>query len=65
MTQPDGRPPSDWGARPRLLDAFGLDFKQEDVDFAIPHIREDLPFCLDPFLLWKSDKDEYIHLTDR
>lgn len=42
-------------ANPRLTDALGLELIQEQVDFAIPHLQEDLPFALDPFLLWKSD----------
>jgi hypothetical protein len=29
------------------------------VDFVVPHLREDLPLYLDPFLLWKSDEPEY------
>lgn len=40
---------------PRLNDAFGLPFSQDDVPFLIPHLREDLPLCIDPFLLWNSD----------
>lgn len=44
---------------PRLSDVFGLIIRQDEVDFVVPHLREDLPLCLDPFLLWKSDKPEY------
>jgi len=39
---------------PRLTDALGIPLAQEDVEFAIPFIDEDLPFSVDPFLLWKS-----------
>ncbi|HUY51180.1 MAG TPA: DNA-3-methyladenine glycosylase 2 family protein [Streptosporangiaceae bacterium] len=38
---------------------FGLVIRQDEVDFVVPHLREDLPLCLDPFLLWKSDLAEY------
>jgi hypothetical protein len=31
-----------------------LAVSQEQVDFAIPYLDEDVPLCLDPFLLWKS-----------
>jgi hypothetical protein len=40
--------------RPRLNDYFGLPFTQEEADFAIPFLDEDLPLYVDPFLLWKS-----------
>ncbi len=43
---------------PRLTDAFGMAIKQEDVPFLIPHLEEDLPLCIDPFLLWKSSAAE-------
>ena len=49
-------------ANPRLSDVFGLTIRQDDVDFAIPHLREDLRFSLDPFLLWKSNNPDYIEL---
>lgn len=49
---------------PRLNDQFRLPFNQDDVDFLIPHLLEDLPLCIDPFLLWKSDKAEYIALHE-
>lgn len=50
-------------ANPRLTDAFDLDFTQSEVDFAIPHLREDIPLYLDPFLLWSSDApgDQALH----
>jgi hypothetical protein len=44
---------------PRLVDYFGLNFTQDDVDFAIPHLQEDISLYLDPFLLWKSDRADY------
>jgi hypothetical protein len=47
---------------PRLSDVFGLVIRQDEVDFVVPHLREDLPLYLDPFLLWKSDDPEYRRL---
>lgn len=47
---------------PRLSDAFGLVIRQDEVDFVVPHLREDLPLYLDPFLLWKSGDPEYRQL---
>lgn len=44
---------------PRLSDVFGLVIRQDEVDFVVPHLREDLPLYLDPFLLWKSGDPEY------
>ena len=44
---------------PRLSDVFGLVIRQDEVDFVVPHLREDLPICIDPFLLWKSDRSDY------
>ena len=40
--------------RPRLTDYFNILVSQEETDFAIPFMDEDIPFCLDPFLLWRS-----------
>jgi len=40
--------------RPRLNDYYDLPFTQDEVDFAIPYLDEDIPLYLDPFLLWKS-----------
>lgn len=40
--------------RPRLNDYYNLPFTQEEVDFAIPFLDEDVPLYLDPFLMWKS-----------
>lgn len=51
--------------RPRLTDHHGLLFAQEEVDFAIPFLDEDIPFCVDPFLLWKSpsQQDNALHVA--
>ncbi|SHN74268.1 hypothetical protein SAMN04487896_3438 [Paenibacillus sp. ov031] len=49
--------------RPRLNDFHDLPFTQEEVDFAIPFLDEDIPLYLDPFLLWKSPsmQDNALH----
>lgn len=51
--------------RPRLNDFFGLPFTQDEVDFAIPFLDEDVPLYLDPFLLWKSpsQQDNALHTS--
>lgn len=51
--------------RPRLNDHYNLPLRQEDVDFAIPFLDEDIPLYLDPFLLWKSPSqmDNSLHST--
>lgn len=51
--------------RPRLNDYHRLLFTQEEVDFAIPFLDEDIPLYLDPFLLWKSPSqmDNSLHST--
>jgi hypothetical protein len=51
--------------RPRLNDFYNLPFRQEDVDFVIPFLDEDIPFYIDPFLLWKSPslQDNSLHLV--
>ena len=51
--------------RPRLNDFHNLPFRQEDVDFVIPFLYEDIPFYIDPFLLWKSpsQNDNGLHLS--
>ncbi len=51
--------------RPRLNDFHGLAFTQEEVDFAIPFLDEDIPLYLDPFLLWKSpsQQDNSLHTS--
>jgi hypothetical protein len=49
--------------RPRLNDFYCLPFTQEEADFAIPYLDEDIPLYLDPFLLWKSpsQQDNSLH----
>jgi hypothetical protein len=51
--------------RPRLIDYFNIPITQEEVDFAIPFLDEDIPLFLDPFLLWKSpsQQDNSLHLS--
>ena len=51
--------------KPRLNDYYDLPFTQEEVDFAIPFLDEDIPLFLDPFLLWKSpsQQDNSLHTT--
>ncbi len=51
--------------RPRLNDFHNLPFSQEEVDFAIPFLDEDIPLYLDPFLLWKSpsQQDNSLHVS--
>lgn len=51
--------------RPRLNDFHNLPFTQEQVDFAIPFLDEDIPLYLDPFLLWKSpsQQDNALHAS--
>jgi hypothetical protein len=50
--------------RPRLNDYYGLPFTQEEADFAIPFLDDDIPLYVDPFLLWKSpsQQDNGLHL---
>lgn len=50
--------------RPRLIDYYNIPVTQEEVDFAIPFLDEDIPLYLDPFLLWKSpsQQDNALHL---
>jgi len=50
--------------RPRLNDFHNIPLIQEDVDFAIPFLDEDIPLYVDPFLLWKSPsmQDNSLHL---
>src|SRR6266487_732008 len=40
--------------RPRVTDYYNLALTQEQADFAIPFLDEDIPLYVDPFLLWKS-----------
>lgn len=51
--------------RPRLNDYYKLPFTQEEADFAIPFLDEDIPLYMDPFLLWKSpsQQDNSLHTT--
>jgi hypothetical protein len=50
--------------RPRLNDFFNIPITQEEVDFAIPFLDEDIPLYVDPFLMWKSPslQDNSLHL---
>ena len=41
-----------------ITEAFRLNFTQGEVDFVIPQLDEDLPLCIDPFLLYKSRDDK-------
>ncbi len=54
--------------RPRLNDYHNIPLVQEEVDFAIPFLDEDIPLYVDPFLLWKSpsQQDNGLHslITD-
>ncbi len=49
--------------RPRLTDYYDIGVTQEEVDFAIPFLDEDIPLYVDPFLLWKSPsmQDNALH----
>lgn len=49
--------------RPRINDFYNIPFTQEEVDFAIPFLEEDIPLYVDPFLLWKSpsQQDNALH----
>ncbi|MBI2275613.1 MAG: hypothetical protein HYU70_17610 [Bacteroidetes bacterium] len=51
--------------RPRLNDYHNLPFIQEEIDFAIPFLDEDIPLYVDPFLLWKinSQQDNSLHTS--
>lgn len=51
--------------RPRLNDFYNIPITQEEVDFAIPFLDEDIPLYIDPFLLWKSPslQDNSLHTT--
>ena len=42
-----------------LNKAFGLPFKQSEVDFVIPNLAEDLQLYVDPFLFYKSQNPEF------
>jgi len=45
--------------RPRLTDCHGIHVSQDKLDFLIPYLGEDVPLCVDPFLLWKSPSQHY------
>jgi hypothetical protein len=49
--------------RPRLTEYHGIFLPQEELDFAIPFLDEDIPLYVDPFLLWKSPsyQDKSLH----
>jgi hypothetical protein len=51
--------------KPRINDFYNIPFTQEEVDFAIPFLDEDIPLYLDPFLLWKSPalQDNALHTS--
>ena len=51
--------------RPRLIDYYNIPVTQEEVDFAIPFVDEDIPLYIDPFLLWKSpsQQDNALHTS--
>ena len=51
--------------RPRLNDYHNLLFKQDEVDFAIPFLEEDIPLYVAPFLVWKipSQQDNALHTS--
>jgi hypothetical protein len=50
--------------RPRLNDYYGIPLLQDQVDFAIPFLDEDLPLYVDPFILWKSPSQQDNSLHD-
>lgn len=49
--------------RPRLTDHYGILRPQEELDFAIPFLDEDIPLYVDPFMLWRSpsQQDRSLH----
>lgn len=49
--------------RPRLTDYHKIYVRQNELDFAIPFLEEDIPLYVDPFLMWKSPsfQDKGIH----
>lgn len=49
--------------RPRLIDHHGVMETQNNLDFAIPFLDEDIPLYVDPFLMWKSpsQQDQSLH----
>ena len=51
--------------KPRLVDYYNIPITQEDVDFVIPLLEDDIPLYVDPFLLWKSPslQDNSLHAS--
>lgn len=51
--------------KPRLIDYFNISVSQDELDFAIPNMEEDIPLYVDPFLLWRSpsQQDNALHTT--
>ncbi len=51
--------------RPRLVDCYDVPLTQQQADFAIPFLDEDIPLYVDPFLLWKSpsQQDQALHTS--
>ena len=49
--------------RPRINDFYNIPLRQEEIDFIIPYLDEDIPLYVDPFLLWKSPslQDNSLH----
>lgn len=49
--------------RPRLTDYHDVYVRQNEIDFAIPFLEEDIPLYVDPFLMWKSPsyQDKALH----
>ena len=49
--------------RPRLTDYHNVHIPQNELDFAIPFLDEDIPLYVDPFLMWKSPslQDQALH----
>ena len=40
---PDRNDPARGLINPRLSDVFGMVIRQDEVDFVVPHLNEDLP----------------------
>jgi hypothetical protein len=49
--------------RPRFTDFYEVYVPQNQLDFAIPFLNEDIPLYVDPFLMWKSPslQDNSLH----
>ncbi len=49
--------------RPRFTEYHNIHIPQNELDFAIPFLNEDIPLYVDPFLLWKSPslQDKALH----